>query len=75
LKAREIWSLGSAAAIVAKSSATWPSTQANRASLLPVSSATGTKTSGEIGPLVGWRQRASASTERIAPVAMSTIGW
>ena len=41
----------------------------------PVCSASGMKELGAISPFCGWRQRSSASTERILPVRVEISGW
>ena len=41
----------------------------------PLSSASGMKSAGAIGPRSGWRQRISASTSVTSLVRMSTMGW
>ena len=42
---------------------------------MPISSASGTKMAGEIGPISGWSQRHSASQLVIRIVSMEMIGW
>ena len=43
--------------------------------MMPISSASGMKTAGEIGPRSGWSQRQSASQLAIRIVSIATIGW
>ncbi len=43
--------------------------------MMPISSASGMKTAGEIGPRSGWSQRHSASQLAMRIVSIATIGW
>ena len=63
----------------ASHAATWrqasSTTQRPRPRIIPFSSASAMKSSGPMSPRVGWRQRISASTAAVRPVASSMIGW
>ena len=43
--------------------------------MMPISSASGMKMAGEIGPRSRWSQRHSASQLAMRIVSMATIGW
>ena len=43
--------------------------------MMPISSASGMNTPGEIGPSSGWSQRHSASQLAMRMVSIDTIGW
>ena len=51
------------------------SAQRPSGTIRPVSSATGMNSAGETAPRTGCRQRISASSASVSPVAMSTTGW
>ena len=50
-------------------------TQRPSATIVPVSSANGMKSTGEIEPRVGWSHRASASKPVMRSDVSSTMGW
>ncbi len=51
------------------------STARPRARIAPLSSASGMNSSGSTKPRTGCRQRASASTPKVMPVASDRTGW
>ena len=51
------------------------STKLLMSEMMPISSASGMNTAGEIGPISWWSQRHSASQLAMRIVSIATIGW